>query len=153
LKIGVISDTHAASLTELPEMITTVLAGVDLIIHCGDFTSPAVLEELKRLGRVVAVHGNMDSRALQNTLPEREYLSIGGHRFGIAHGWGAPEGIEDRLRLFLTDVDIIVFGHSHLAQNRVINGIRFFNPGSARDSIGILNIDEKIAGEIIKVAR
>jgi predicted phosphodiesterase len=27
--------------------------------------------------------------------------------------------------------DIVVFGHSHLPQNEVIDGVRFFNPASA----------------------
>jgi putative phosphoesterase len=73
MKTGVISDSHAGSLAELPETIPEILSGVDLIIHCGDFTATAVLDELKKLGRVIAVHGNGDTLMLRNTLPDREY--------------------------------------------------------------------------------
>ena len=69
----------------------------------------------------------------------------------ITHGWGAPDGIEDRIRTLFPDADIIIFGHSHHARNKVINGILFFNPGSARNSLGILTIDETVKGEIVNL--
>ena len=39
LRIGVISDTHAYTLSEVPDPIRKALAEVDLIIHAGDFTT------------------------------------------------------------------------------------------------------------------
>lgn len=152
MRIGVLTDTHAASLAELPEKVVSGLREVDLIVHCGDFTAATVLDELRQLGRVMAVHGNMDSLLLKNSLPEREYLLVGRHHIGITHGWGAPGGIEDRLRYFLPEADIIIFGHTHRAQNRVVDGIRFFNAGSARNSYGILTVGETVSGEIIEAA-
>jgi predicted phosphodiesterase len=46
-------------------------------------------------------------------------------------------------------IDIIVYGHSHQSQNKVIDGILLFNPGKATDSFGILTIDGEAKGEII----
>ena len=71
MRIAVLADTHASSLSELPREILTDLAGVDLIIHAGDFTGRDVLDGLRRLGNVAAVHGNMDPGELKQ-LPGRK---------------------------------------------------------------------------------
>lgn len=150
MRIGVLSDTHVGSLTELSEKILTTLAEVDMIIHAGDFTTRDVLDGLKQIGKVIAVCGNMDSNELKQLLPESLAVTVGGRRIGVAHGWGAPNGIEDRVARLFRDVDIIVFGHSHQPRNEVIHGILFFNPGQARNSFGILTIGKDIKGEIIR---
>jgi hypothetical protein len=151
MKIGVISDTHATSFTQLPNKILTALAEVDLIIHAGDFVAKDVLDGLKQLGEVKAVRGNMDSDELKRILPEKELLLIEGKRIGITHGWGSPYGIDDRVGKMFEDVDAIVYGHSHYSQNEAKKGILFFNPGQARNSFGILTIGEQIRGEIINL--
>jgi len=151
MKIGVVSDTHATSFTQLPEQILHTLAEVDLIIHTGDFVTRDVLDGLKRLGKVKAVQGNMDSEELKRILPEKEILVIEGKRIGIIHGWGSPHGIDDRVGGMFEDVDIIVYGHSHYSQNEVKKGILFFNPGRAKNSFGILTIDREVRGEIINL--
>ncbi len=151
LRIGVISDTHATSFAELPDKILATLAEVDMIIHAGDFTTRNVLDGLRQLKEVRAVHGNMDSSELKQILPEKELFTVGGKRIGITHGWGSPLGIVGRVKSLLGGADIIVYGHTHHPKNEVINGILFFNPGRARDSFGILTIGEPVKGEIIKV--
>jgi putative phosphoesterase len=151
MRIGVLSDTHVKSLAEVPEQILTALAGVDLIVHTGDFVAKAVLDGLKQVGEVRAVRGNMDSEELKRALPEKDLLRIEGKRIGITHGWGAPYGIEDRVGGMFEDVDIIIFGHSHYSKNEVKKGVLFFNPGRAQDSFGILTVGEEVRGEIIKL--
>ena len=47
MKIGVISDTHARSLSDIPAEIVRALAAVDLIIHAGDIVHADVLAALK----------------------------------------------------------------------------------------------------------
>ena len=151
MRIGVVSDTHATSLDQLPDGILTALAEVDLIIHTGDFVTKDVLDGLKRLGEVKAVRGNMDSEELKRILPERELLIIEGKRIGTTHGSGAPYGVDDRVGKMFENVDIIVYGHSHYAQNEVKGGILFFNPGQARNSFGVLTIGEEVRGEVISL--
>jgi uncharacterized protein len=47
-------------------------------------------------------------------------------------------------------INVIVYGHSHLAQNEVIDGVLFFNPGTATESFGILTVDDGVVkGEIV----
>ena len=151
MRIAVLADTHVSMLEYLPKKIVDALSTVDLIIHAGDFTDVQLLKELKQLIEVKAVQGNMDSRELKTVLPVKEMVEIENKRIGITHGSGAPWGIEKRVRkVFESDrIDIIVYGHSHRSQNKVINDILFFNPGKATDSFGILTIDGEAKGEII----
>jgi len=151
VRIAVLADTHVDRLEHLPKKIIDAMATVDLIIHAGDFTDLQLLRELERLKEMKAVRGNMDSRELKDLLPTKEIVEIGNKRVGITHGSGAPWGIEERVRkVFEPDqIDIVIYGHSHRSQNKVINDILFFNPGKATDSFGILTIDEQARGEII----
>lgn len=151
MKIAVLADTHVDSLEYLPKKLADALSTADLIIHAGDFTHVRLLRELKRLAEVKAVHGNMDSRELKTKLPAKEIVETGGRRIGITHGSGAPWGIEQRVReVFESErVDIIVYGHSHQCQNKVIDDIPFFNPGKAADSFGMITITGGAQGEII----
>jgi putative phosphoesterase len=151
VRIAVLADTHADRLEYLPQKVIDALSGVDLVIHAGDFTDLKLLTDLKQLKEVKAVHGNMDSRQLRSILPTKEVFETDGKRIGITHGSGAPWGIEERVRkVFESDrIDIIVYGHSHRSQNKVINDILFFNPGKATDSFGIITIDGEAKGEII----
>ena len=150
MRIAVLADTHADKLEYLPRKVIAGLSKVDLIVHAGDFTDIQLLTDLKQLKEVKAVHGNMDSRQLKSVLPTKEIVEIGDKRIGITHGSGAPWGIEERVRkVFESDrIDVIVYGHSHRSQNKVINGILFFNPGKAADSFGIITIDGEARGEI-----
>ena len=151
MRIAVLADTHVNTLEHLPRKIIDAISTVDLIIHAGDFTDLQVLKELEQLGGVKAVQGNMDSTELKTVLPVKEIVEIENKRIGITHGSGSPWGIEGRVRkMFESDwIDIIVYGHSHQSQNKVIDGILFFNPGRATDSFGILTIDGEAKGEII----
>jgi predicted phosphodiesterase len=88
---------------------------------------------------------------LRSLLPDKELLVVGGKKIGITHGWGGPEGIEHRVRELFDYVDIIIYGHSHLAKIEQIGGVLFFNPGPGWQSFGILTIDENVKGEIIRI--
>jgi putative phosphoesterase len=151
MRIAVLADTHINTLEHLPRKIIDAISTVDLIIHAGDFTDVQVLEGLKQLREVKAVQGNMDSMELKTVLPVKEIVEIKNKRIGITHGSGSPWGIEEKVRkIFESDrINIIVYGHSHQSQNKVINDILLFNPGKATESFGILTIDREAQGEII----
>jgi putative phosphoesterase len=151
MKIGVLSDSHATSFDQLHSKILRALAEVDLIVHAGDFVVKDVLDGLKQLGELKAVRGNMDSDEIKQLLPERELLEIEGKKIGIIHGWGSPYSIDDRVGSAFSEVDIIIYGHSHYPQNETKNGVLFFNPGPARSSFGILTISAEVSGEIIRL--
>ncbi len=162
MQIGVISDTHLhAGRIELPGEVLKALSTVDLIIHCGDFCVYEVFEYLQQIGKgkVVGVCGNMDSPEVRRKLPERDILEVEGHKIGVIHGSGAPEGIERRMLDAFADIegiDLIIYGHTHEAADFIRDGIHFFNPGSPTDkrfarynSYGILDIGNRIESTII----
>ncbi len=151
MRIGVISDTHVGTLSNIPVQILKALAGVDLIIHAGDFTELAVFDGLKALAAVKAVCGNMDSSQLKEILPQKEIFVVNGKNVGLIHGSGEPLGIASRIRELFSDVDLIIYGHSHVPYNQYLQGSLLFNPGRAMESFGLLTIDEKIKAEIIRL--
>lgn len=157
MKIGVVSDTHSL---ELPAQIFKDFKDVDFIIHAGDFCSADVLEAFQKIKDVKAVWGNMDPPELRKILPRRQVIQCGKFSIGIFHGEGNPQVILETIKKEFKGikVDAIIFGHSHKPMNEEINGTLFFNPGSPNDTIrapfcsyGILTINGKISGKIIKV--
>ena len=160
-KIGVISDTHMPTrASSLPKKIFEYFKDTDLILHAGDLETLKVLDDLKKINEnIVAVHGNMDPDNVAKKLPLKLTIKINNFKIGLAHGYGPLEGIRHRiLKEFNEKPDCIVFGHTHQPFNEIENNILFFNPGSPTDtiftainSIGILKINNKIKGEIIKI--
>ena len=160
MKIGVFSDTHVKSAKELPHKVLSLLSSVDAIIHAGDYNDISIVETLTGLKDFYGVSGNMDSERIRAILPEKRVIELNGFKIGITHGWGAPKGIESRIRTFFSEEDLsaIVFGHSHTPCNKVIDNILFFNPGSPTDkryaehlTMGILTLDKTLSGEIISL--
>ncbi|MFC1906436.1 metallophosphoesterase family protein, partial [Chloroflexota bacterium] len=134
-----------------PDAIKKALADVDIIIHAGDFTQRTVLDGLRSIRQVKAVHGNMDSIELKRRLPERDVFEVSGKKIGLIHGSGAPWGIAERIMKQFSGVDIIIFGHSHETYNRYIQGVLLINPGQAKNTFGLLTIDNKITADILRV--
>ncbi|MBN3038829.1 MAG: metallophosphoesterase family protein [Candidatus Omnitrophica bacterium] len=162
MKIGVVSDTHIVNAKDLPVEFLHALGGVDLILHAGDIIDLSVIEALKKLGpQVKAVWGNMDPPNLKKVLPEKELIKAGKFQIGLTHGSGAPCNLMDTVKDVFKNqrLDCIVYGHSHVPQNVVRQGILYFNPGSLTDkffapynSYGVLEVDNKrIEGKIIKL--
>ncbi len=152
MKIAVISDTHSHSIENLAPRILLELRQADMIVHAGDAVTAELIEGLRRLGPPLkAVQGNMDAAELKRSLPVSDVFDVEGRKIGLIHGWGSPNGIEERVRTAFTDVDVIIFGHSHKPENAVIDGVLYFNPGDARHSFGILDIGREISGRIIKL--
>ena len=151
MRIAVLTDTHVASMRELPGSMRKALADADLIVHTGDFTERTVLEGLRAIGEVKAVCGNMDSTTVRTALPSKELFVAAGKKIGLIHGWGAPFGIAGRVRAEFDDVDVILFGHSHAPCNERVRGALMFNPGRCRDSYGLLTIAEDIRVEIVRI--
>lgn len=127
MRVGVISDTHGV----LPAVVHEVFAGVDRIIHAGDVGTPAVLDELGVIAPVTAVHGNTDAGELAFRLPSRRSVAVSGTRFLIGHVRLdlLREGVAE-------DVDVVVFGHTHVPLVERHAGVLYLNPGSPTRSRG-----------------
>ena len=121
MKVIVISDTHAQSLKELPPQLEKILTEGDLVIHCGDFTSKGILEEIKSQAReFIGVCGNMDPFDITQELPDEESLELEGKKVAITHpSWGgSPFRLGERLMKKFPQADIILFGHTHRSENQ-----------------------------------
>ncbi len=145
--IAVIADTHMPKGSRrLPPRCLGLLAAADATIHAGDFLDLPVLEEIEALCATVhAVHGNVDSAALRQRLPETEEVLLGEKRIAIVHDAGPAGGRLRRLRTRFPGADAVVFGHSHLPLHEEDSGFQIFNPGSPterrrapRPSMGLL---------------
>ncbi len=132
-----ISDTHVNTRVEIPALAAAIepfVAEVDMILHAGDSVCHEVVEYLRGLGPALhIVAGNMDHPDLRWTLPQQLVIELGVCRVGLAHGRGAPQGLAEGLRPLFDDVAAIVYGHSHEAGIKEIDGVLMVNPGSPTD--------------------
>ncbi len=102
-QIAIISDTHGL----LREHVIAELAEADCSIHAGDIGTPSIVESIRQFGETYMVRGNNDK----------------GVRFFIVHD-------KKDIPKYLTNVDVVVYGHSHKYSAEIMKGVLFLNPGS-----------------------
>ena len=99
----------------------------------------------------------MDPLEIRSEFPRKRVIDISGFKIGLIHGWGWGCKTEALIRDQFDDVDVIVYGHTHIPANHRVKEVLFFNPGSptrpsvGKGTIGILRVEEKITGEIIEI--
>ena len=92
MKIGIISDTHIPKAAgEIPQKVYDEFKNCGLILHAGDHVSPAVMEDLRKLAPVKAVHGNMDPQSIQQSLPDKEIVKVNGKKSGSHTDTALPQ--------------------------------------------------------------
>jgi len=178
LLLGVVSDTHIPDRgLKLHPALVRMLAspGVTAILHAGDIAAPAVLAELGEIAPVIAVQGNRDW-LFRKSLPAAVRLTIGPVKIGLVHGHGGlrrylidkarylasgyrVERYRNLVRSLFPQVQAIVYGHTHRADNTVQDGCLYFNPGAAGGlamtrrgpSIGFIRVGpgDQVQGEIV----
>lgn len=176
LTIGVVSDTHIPDrVSEIPEEVLARLhdIGVGLIFHAGDISVLPVITALEKIAPVKAVRGNRDFLLLRR-LPHEHRLDLAGIPFVLTHGHGGwGNYVLDKFRYIFQGYSfpryhkllarhypaarVIVYGHTHFAENRWVGDQLFFNPGSCtlpaghrNPSFGVLRVYEggRVSGEI-----
>jgi len=154
-RIGVVSDTHLHGREpKLPARLLEGLAGVDLLLHAGDFVDPSVADALEAIAPLVGVAGNNDGADIVRRFGYRQIVEANGRRIGLVHGHMGPGRSTEwkAFHAFRDDaVDLVVFGHSHVPHYETVDGVLLFNPGSPTDkrwqprySFGIVEIGERI---------
>ncbi|MGC0421157.1 metallophosphoesterase family protein [Embleya sp. AB8] len=136
MRVLLTSDTHVPRRAKaVPERLLTELAAADVVIHAGDWVDAAALDLFEaRSRRLIGVYGNNDGPDLRARLPEVARARLGGVRFAVVHETGPAEGRERRCAARYPDVDVLVFGHSHIPWDTVAeSGLRLLNPGSPTD--------------------
>ena len=136
MKLLLISDTHVPKRARaLPPAVLEAVDAADVVIHAGDWVDAATLDVLEeRSRRLIGVYGNNDGPELRGRLPEVARAELGGVRFAVVHETGPATGREVRADAAYPDVDVLVFGHSHIPWDTVSpRGLRLLNPGSPTD--------------------
>ncbi len=114
MRIAVISDTH----DQYPPNLPGRLSEADEIWHLGDVCAPEVLVEFEQLGLpLTVVRGNCDSN---EAWPFTRTLQRENVKFHLVHipPERAPAGVH-----------ALLHGHTHVPQDEMIAGVRWFNPG------------------------
>ena len=132
MRIVVVSDTHIPDFAKaLPSALFPALRHAEVILHAGDVTSRAVLDELSSYAPVHAALGNNDGPEVAAWGAREEvFVEVDGARIAMLHDAGRREGREGRLKRRFPNAGLIVFGHSHIPVNGEEDGVRFLNPGS-----------------------
>lgn len=133
--IAVLADTHLPrGERRLSDRCVALLRDAELILHAGDISTAAVLDELSALGPpLVAVHGNVDEAELVERLDGETQLELDGVRVAMTHDAGPASGRIGRLRRRFPQADAVVFGHSHIPLHERVEDFQIFNPGSPTD--------------------
>lgn len=136
VRLLLVSDTHVPLRAKrLPSELLRETERADAVIHAGDWVDTATLDLLEaRTRRLIGVFGNNDGPELRERLPEVARAELGGLRFGVVHETGTARGREARCAERFPDLDVLVFGHSHIPwDTRAPGGLRLLNPGSPTD--------------------
>lgn len=122
LKLVVVSDNHGRL-----EPIQEVLAKhqhADGYYHCGDFELP-----LEYLHQFAVVSGNNDYA----DVPMQIIINTPRHRILMMHGhrYVSMFSIERLVQKAKAErCNMVFYGHTHVYNDQIIDGIRFINPGS-----------------------
>ena len=123
MKIVVCSDNH--TFANLINLILELEPDGDYYWHLGDSES----FDISQLGPFASVFGNND---FLYDLPEKRIIELYGHSFLLTHGSKQLRYGLENLAQFGKDnkCDVVLFGHTHMPFDNVVNGIRMINPGS-----------------------
>jgi len=136
VRVLLLADTHVpARARDLPAPVWAAVDDADVVLHAGDWVDVALLDALEtRARRLVGCYGNNDGPALRARLPLVARVDLDGLRVGVVHETGAATGRERRCDDAYPDLDLLVFGHSHIPWDTVTpRGLRLLNPGSPTD--------------------
>jgi putative phosphoesterase len=146
MKVGIVSDTHRNK-----ELLSTVVTWMEknqriaMLYHLGDDYND-VTELSDRYLEITQIPGIYDPKYLDGSLPATLTETVMGLRILLIHS------IEkDMTPQMKQNSDIILHGHTHKPEMKLVDGLLYMNPGhlkSPKDkntpaSFGILDIQDK----------
>ena len=151
MKIGVLSDTHG-DLANIRKVIKRV-TDVAMWLHAGDCSQDADYLRSLVTVPVCAVRGNCDGHT-----PAKidEFIEADNCKIWLTHGhrYGVKQGVQELVNWGKCyEANVVVYGHTHIADNHWCEGMLLFNPGSNhgnRCACGILQIaNGQIVGQMM----
>ena len=145
MKIGIISDTHNI----LPKTVRKHFTNVEYIFHAGDIGDLKIIDDLKQLAPVIAVHGNIDGDKIKKIIPSVFFDTLENHAICLIHDIGSIKNFSYELFKSGRKADIVIYGHTHKPTCETYQKTIYINPGSASfprtqrfGTIAIANFDE-----------
>lgn len=148
-KILLISDTHGY----IDDRIIQYAKESDETWHAGDIGELKVVDEIKKVTTLRAVHGNIDNSKIRAEYAENLRFKIEDMKIWITHIGGYPNKYNLRIRQEINSnpPDVFICGHSHIL--KVINdnklNLLHINPG-AIGKHGFHQVRTMIRFEIMK---
>ena len=148
-KILLISDTHGY----IDDRIIQYAKESDETWHAGDIGELKVVDEIKKVTTLRAVHGNIDNSKIRAEYAEDLRFKIEDMEIWITHIGGYPNKYNLRIRQEINSnpPDVFICGHSHIL--KVINdnklNLLHINPG-AIGKHGFHQVRTMIRFQIIK---
>ncbi|TDN81834.1 hypothetical protein DET49_12631 [Salegentibacter sp. 24] len=130
-KILLLSDTHS----HLDDRILYYAGEADEIWHAGDIGTTDVSDELKKIGPLRAVYGNIDDAEIRKEFPLHQRFKCEDVDVWITHIGGYPGKYSPAIREQIKEEPpkLFISGHSHIL--KVMNdknlGLLHMNPGAA----------------------
>lgn len=127
--VYVLSDTHGdcqSFFDKYRELLTP-----DAMIHLGDYAEDAQKIEAQTGIPMFYVKGNGDW--FEEGVPQEKILTLCGHRILLVHGHNekVSRGLETLyFKSMEKQVELALFGHTHIPLDIESGGIRLMNPGS-----------------------
>lgn len=136
MRLGVVSDTHGNLANTAQAAAVLQGQNVDVVLHCGDIGSPAVVYEFMQWPTHF-VFGNVDRDEvlLQQAIRDSKQtchqrfgeLEIEGKKIAFLHS-------DDQKRFIETyssgDYDLVCYGHTHIAESHLEGNTIVLNPGA-----------------------
>ena len=144
MKVGILSDTHGLL---RPEVLKH-LSSCDLILHGGDINRPDIISALEELAPTHVVRGNNDKEWAED-LPSYEDITLEDIHIYMTHK--KKDLPED-----LSGYDLVVTGHTHRYEEKVIGNTLFLNPGSCgprKETQPITMAIAMISGDSMEIER
>jgi uncharacterized protein len=152
--VGILSDTHGRIAGTSAALAALREAGSDYYIHCGDVGGEPILNLMAGLP-LCFVWGNTDFDQQElaryaekiglDCRGELADLELDGRRIAVTHG---DQGNLLRQIIVGRKHQFILHGHTHVARDQVISGIRYINPGAVhrtpRPSVATLDTQSQV---------
>lgn len=133
--LGLLSDSHGRRARTARAVELLHGAGATTLVHLGDLEDASLLEELMLPGvEVHVVPGNMDDprelAAVARSLGASFHdpggtIRLGERTISFTHGHD-----RELARLLAARPDYLLHGHTHVAADREVDGVRVINPGA-----------------------
>ena len=132
--IGVVSDSHEELSPIIESIVEISTHRAEYYIHLGDFYKDCEMVNFPDALKIVRVPGIYSDIYQDPGVPNRRVEIFDGMRFLLMH---APESTEKDLPgdkspaeiIENENIDIVLYGHTHIPSIEDRNGVIWFNPG------------------------